>query len=225
MSNDDNVLVRDLESVEKVGQITDLILGKTGTMTTEEMEVHSFYAQGDSRLNSRKNTFQNCELDRDIQTKIIQSIVWNSSAYIEMSENSFYVPEGQGTEVSLIKWLQNAEEPVHEYMKEKFSGIVRATVPFSSDLKKSIIAIQLPEQHGHETVRVFVKGAPEVVVANCAKHFEGRGSNPSKELMSDDARDQINNYAEQMTGIGMRCMAFSYCDMSTEDFENLLHSM
>ena len=57
MSNDDNVLVRDLESVEKVGQITDLVLGKTGTMTTEEMEVHSFFAQGDYKLNSRLNTF------------------------------------------------------------------------------------------------------------------------------------------------------------------------
>lgn len=66
MSAEDNVLVRDLESVEKVGQITDLVLGKTGTMTTEEMEVHSFFAQGDFKLNSRLNTFQNCELDRDI---------------------------------------------------------------------------------------------------------------------------------------------------------------
>jgi len=44
MSDDDNVLVRDLDSVEVVGQITDLVLGKTGTMTTEDMEVHSFFA-------------------------------------------------------------------------------------------------------------------------------------------------------------------------------------
>ena len=44
MSEDDNVLVRDIESIEKVGQITDLVLGKTGTMTTEDMEVHSFFA-------------------------------------------------------------------------------------------------------------------------------------------------------------------------------------
>lgn len=102
-----------------------------------------------------------------------------------MSENSFYVPEGQGTEVSLIKWLQCAEEPVHEYMKEKFSGIVRATVPFSSTLKKSIIAIQLPQHHGHDTVRVFVKGAPEVVIPNCSKHFEGQGANPEKNNMED----------------------------------------
>jgi Ca2+-transporting ATPase len=57
MSNDDNLLVRDVDSVEKVGQITDLVLGKTGTMTTEEMTVHSFFAQNHRVLNSRPNTF------------------------------------------------------------------------------------------------------------------------------------------------------------------------
>jgi Ca2+-transporting ATPase len=44
MSKCDNVLVRDLTSVEQVGQINDLCLGKTGTMTTEDMTVVSLYA-------------------------------------------------------------------------------------------------------------------------------------------------------------------------------------
>ena len=66
MSDDDNLLVRDVDSVERVGQITDLVLGKTGTMTTEEMTVHSFFAQNHKVLNSRPNTFQYCELDEQI---------------------------------------------------------------------------------------------------------------------------------------------------------------
>jgi len=57
MSEDDGVLVREVEAVERVGQITHLVLGKTGTMTTEEMRVHSFYAQSLKRLNSRHDTF------------------------------------------------------------------------------------------------------------------------------------------------------------------------
>ena len=226
MSKDDNVLVRDLESVEKVGQITDLVLGKTGTMTTEEMEVHSFFAQDDFKLNSRLNTFQNCELSRDIQEKIIQSIVWNSSAYIEMSENSFYVPEGQGTEVSLIKWLQCAEEPVHEYMKEKHSGIVRATVPFSSSLKRSIIAVELPQSFGHDTVRVFVKGAPEVVIEKCSRHYTGAGDSPTKETMEDQHKRKVfGEIKSNMTSKGMRCIALSYADMTVAEFDEVLNSM
>ena len=46
-----------------------------------------------------------CELDNSIIDKIIESIVYNSQAHIEMTDNSFYKPVGNGTEVSLIKWL------------------------------------------------------------------------------------------------------------------------
>ena len=111
-------------------------------------------------------------------------------------------------------------------MKEKFSGIVRATVPFSSDLKKSIIAVQLPQNHGHDTVRVFVKGAPEEVIPNCTRHYVGAGDNPPKENMSEQDRQHIYNIAQdKMTSLGMRCIAFSYCDMHTRDFEALMQSM
>ena len=216
MSNDDNLLVRDVDSVEKVGQITDLVLGKTGTMTTEEMSVHSFFAQNHRVLNSRPNTFQYCELDEGIQRKIIESIVWNSSAYIEMSDNSFYVPEGQGTEVSLIKWMQNAEEPVHEYMAQKFhDGVVLATVPFSSHLKKSIIAIQHPEMH--DTVRVYVKGAPELVLPNCFKHYDELGTLTD---FDQGSRTYLleNIMQNQMTSKGLRVIALSFADMQTSQF-------
>ena len=106
MSKHDNVLVRDITSVETVGLVTDLCLGKTGTMTTEEMQVVNFYTQDLFVKNTRINTFNNCDLDEMIHTKIIESIVYNSQAYIEMTENSFYLPVGNGTEVSLLKWLQ-----------------------------------------------------------------------------------------------------------------------
>lgn len=119
MNKYDNILVRDINSVEQVGLITDLCLGKTGTMTTEQMEVVNFYTQNIFVKNSRKNTLMNCELDNAIIDKIVESIVFNCQAHIEMSENSFYIPVGNGTEVSLIKWLQDAEVPVHDEMAKK----------------------------------------------------------------------------------------------------------
>ncbi len=71
--------------------------------------------------------------------------MFNSSSYIQMSKNSFYVPVGNGTEVSLIKWLQAAEIPVHEIMQQKYNeDVILAQVPFNSKLKRSIIAIKHP---------------------------------------------------------------------------------
>ena len=233
MSDDDNILVRDLTSVETVGQITDLCLGKTGTMTTEEMEVVSFFAQDLLVLNSRKNTFNNCELDAMIQEKIVESIVYNSSAYIEMSENSFYVPVGQGTEVSLIKWLQGAEIPVHEMMQHKFAdGVVLATVPFNSQLKRSIIAIKHPNRE--DTVRIYVKGAPEVVLANCRNYYvgeqdydqEGRAvRRAQKDPMNADYSKRVLTEMEKMTKLSLRAIAFSYADVSLAEFQKVQQSM
>jgi len=39
MYDKDKILVRELESNEKMGEVTDFILGKTGTLTTENMSV------------------------------------------------------------------------------------------------------------------------------------------------------------------------------------------
>jgi len=41
----DNLLVRDLTSVESLGLVDELVMGKTGTMTTEEMQVVNFFVQ------------------------------------------------------------------------------------------------------------------------------------------------------------------------------------
>lgn len=179
MSEHDNVLVRDLSSVEEAGLLTDVCVGKTGTMTTEDMEVDSFYAQQLNVQNSRKNTLMNAMLDQNIIDKIAESIVYNSQAHIEMTENSFYVPVGNGTEVSLIKWLQSAEIPVHEVMASK-EGRVLAEVPFNSKLKRSITAIEHP--HLADTVRIYIKGAPEIVVPNCKNHYKSNDSATSDGL-------------------------------------------
>jgi len=39
----DNILVRDLKSIEKMGQINEVLTLLTGTFTTEQMTVDSFY--------------------------------------------------------------------------------------------------------------------------------------------------------------------------------------
>ena len=110
----------------------------------------------------------NCELDNTIIEKIVESVVFNSQAHIEMTENSFYIPVGNGTEVSLIKWLQNADVPVHDILAMKEDKVL-VEVPFNSYLKRSITAIAHPQLQ--DTVRIYIKGAPEVVIPNCKNHY------------------------------------------------------
>jgi len=145
-----------------------------------------------------------------------------------MSENSFYVPVGQGTEVSLIKWLQGAEIAVHEVMQQKFkAGVVVANVPFNSQLKRSIIAINHPDRA--DTVRIYVKGAPEIVLANCSYHYEsaeysqnlpnGERYKPANKVqMGEEDKRRVLAEMEKMAKNSHRTIAFSYTDMTLKEF-------
>jgi magnesium-transporting ATPase (P-type) len=139
-----------------------------------------------------------------------------------MTKNSFYLPVGQGTEVSLIKWLQDAEIPIHEKMAQK-DGRVLAHVPFDSNLKKSIIVIEHPELE--QTVRIFVKGAPEVVIESCQFEFETqRGGRVQKQPMNDYRKDEIlqTYFNTNMAALNLRAIAFSYRDMSVNEWMRLV---
>ena len=105
MYDRDHILVRDLGAPEKMGQITELCTGKTGTLTTEDMNVVMFYAQDVMVKNSRVDTIRNCVIGPAITALLIESILFNNQCHIEINENSFYAPVGNGTETSLIKWL------------------------------------------------------------------------------------------------------------------------
>jgi len=73
-----------------------------------------------------------------------------------------YVPVGNGTEVALLRFLQEAEIPVHLLIQRKL-GRIRAVSPFSPERKRSVVALECPDRP--DRVAVYVKGAPEVVLA------------------------------------------------------------
>ena len=117
MYTKDGILVKDLHATEKLGQVTEVCTGKTGTLTTEDMKVVGFYAQQSKITNSRKDSLLNCKLTGNTINLIAHNIVYNSGVHVEMTEDSLYEPVGNGTEASLFRWLQGAELPVHDIIK------------------------------------------------------------------------------------------------------------
>lgn len=118
-------------------------------------------------------------------------------------------------------------------MAEK-DGKVLAQVPFNSNLKRSVIAVQHPGLE--DTVRVYVKGAPEVVLKSCSNHYQIAGQQniegtndrynvAQKVPLDENARFKILNQVmeDQMAKDSLRAIAFSYCDMSVHDFQQRLH--
>jgi Ca2+-transporting ATPase len=209
MFSRDKILVRDLTAPEQMGEITEILCGKTGTMTTEDMEVISCFAQGAPIKMFRKNTLLNCVFTSETVDMLKESIVWNSEAHIEIDENSFYVPKGRGTETSMIKWIQGAEIPVEKLMLAR-EGRVRGWETFNSVKRASMIAVEHPQIE--QTIRVYRKGAPEAIFAGCGSQMGQRGK---QQLDLAGVQGYVNESCRQ----GFRCIAFSFKDYSVQDFE------
>jgi magnesium-transporting ATPase (P-type) len=105
---------------------------------------------------------------------------------------------------------------VHEIITRKLDKIV-AQIPFSSIRKRSLVALKHPDLE--DTVRVYVKGAPEYVINKCQYTLDQDG----KRIALDE--EQLNHILKDVildfTTKGLRTIAFAYKDLSTEEFNDL----
>lgn len=160
MYHEDRILVKELDAPEKMGEVNEILVGKTSTITTGEMKIAQFLCEDKQIKNTRKNTLLHCELSNITLELIKESILFNCSARIEM-ETTTFVPVGNATEVGLLKFLQDADIPVHLLIQQKL-GRVKTVSPFNSIKKRSATVIENPNRPG--TITVYIKGAPEVIL-------------------------------------------------------------
>lgn len=204
----DKLLVTQLDAPEKMGAVEEICCGKTGTITGGDMRVAQFHCEAREVKNTRKNTLFHCELAPETLARVKDSILYNCEARVEMDATT-YVPVGNATEVALLRFLQDAEVPVHLLIQKKL-GKIRATCPFSPESKRSAVALECPDRPGE--VFVYVKGAPEVVVGLCDRQLARDGL---AELGSED-RATILEAVSRMAAQPLRVMAFAYTSMDLD---------
>ena len=164
MYQNDRVLVKDLNAPETMGQIEEILVGKTGTLTKAKMRVAHFSIEGTQRVNSRKNTILNCEVSTSNLEKLKESILFNTNARIETDDTS-YVVNGNPTDSCMINFLQDADIPVHIMVQRKFGGRLLAQRGFGGKNRTSVTAVQDFEDDSNVTI--YVKGSPEDVIDMC----------------------------------------------------------
>ena len=98
----DNLLVKKIGACEGLGYIKEICTGKTATLTKNDMRVTKFYTGYRHYDNSGRNLL---EIDENLREIIISSIIQNNDARVEMSLDARYVPEGNGTEVAMLRFL------------------------------------------------------------------------------------------------------------------------
>jgi magnesium-transporting ATPase (P-type) len=209
----DNLLVKKMASIETLGYIKDICTGKTATLTENKMKVIKF-CTGEQEKTSLH------EVDERVRDIMIDTIIKNCDARVEMSEEATYEPVGNGTEVAMLKFLQENEIQVHELLaKRQRESEHECSIPFSPYRKRQTTVFR--PYKGCDKVRVVVKGAPEIVLKMCTKMLDSTGE---EQEMDDDKRDYVLNKCileKFAKSHGYRTFAYAYKDIDSNQWEHL----
>lgn len=178
-----NNLVRKMHACETMGATTVICTDKTGTLTQNQMRVAEtdFYSLPGQKLGD------------DAMSRLIETaIAVNSTAQLDLSDAEHPSVLGNPTEGALLLWLRQNGVDYRPLRKE--AKVVRE-LPFTTERKYMATVIATPD--GGE--RLFVKGAPEIVLA--------MSDSVSGGVERAKINEQLLGYQEK----AMRTLAFATC--------------
>jgi len=171
----DEILIKNLESVQTCAMLHELLISKTGTLTKGKLDVVKYQLFNQGTVSNDSDKFPdsfNKELgiSNELKDIVKETIISNTDVRIECNDKGstpFYEPKGQELEVGLIQFLMDNEEDVTNMFinRNRFAPKV-VQLPFDQEFKRKIVVRQVQEQP--DTVRVYIKGAPEYIIPICS---------------------------------------------------------
>ena len=146
-----NNLVRKMHACETMGAATIICTDKTGTLTQNRMQVHetNFFSLAGQQLGADKAS-----------ALVKEGIAVNSTANLNIEEGAVKTI-GNPTEAALLLWLNKSDV---DYLPLRDGARVVSQLTFSTERKYMATVVDSP-LIGKKVL--YVKGAPEIVLANC----------------------------------------------------------
>jgi P-type Ca2+ transporter type 2C len=197
-------IVKNLTDVETLGSTSAINTDKTGTLTMNEMMVSMIFADGSwftvEGEGYRKSGAIRSAAGVEVPdfTNLALGLALDSDATVSDAGSVVGDPTEAALVVLAAKLGVDAEETRRAYPR-------LAEVPFDSEYK-FMSTFHRGTLQGKERVVELVKGAPDVVLARCA-----RSGGPLNEAAVPiaEARDQIDAANERMGEQGLRVLAFA----------------
>lgn len=200
-----NNLVRKMHATETMGATTVICTDKTGTLTKNQMQVYQTNFPG---LSEQQLT------DSTISNLIKEGISVNSTAFLDYSDPKKIKSLGNPTEAALLLWLYSNGV---NYVEQRESAEIVEQLTFSTE-RKYMATIINSSQLGKRIL--YIKGAPEIVLAKCAKIETITGQEPVTTHVAG-IEQQLSDFQNQ----AMRTLAFAYKVIEGSDAEENIETL
>lgn len=234
-----NILVRNMASIETLGCATVICSDKTGTLTKNEMTVRKIYTVGNSWNITgegycpqgqfmREKTAIDPTTDASLmQTLLIGALCNNAKldngkksckeqvVSIEAGRNKSWSVDGDPTEGALLVAAAKAglweNKLEHSYIRER-------EIPFESERRMMSVICT-----GHDKAEVlYCKGAADSILSICTHYLDGS----KVRLLTPEVRERLQQASEQMADEALRVLAAAFRPLEgEEDDEALEHSL
>lgn len=218
----DNNLVRHLKACEVMGNASTICSDKTGTLTQNKMQVvagtistsHRFGGapskegqEGSKPGNSDISAAEFVKmLGPDVRQLLKSSIALNSTAF-EGEADGQMTFIGSKTETALLIFAKEflGMGPVSE---ERANAKILQLIPFDSGRKCMGIVVQLP----NGKARLYVKGASEIVLAQCTSMLRDPSSDCALAPLGQEHKDTVSSLIEHYAGQSLRTIGIASKD-------------
>ncbi|EMR71093.1 putative calcium p-type atpase protein [Eutypa lata UCREL1] len=221
----DNNLVRHLKACEVMGNATTICSDKTGTLTQNKMKVVSGTIGTKHRFGSGKTESADEEplsdklapgdlsskefatsLCQDAQELLLKSIAINSTAFEgEVDGEKTFI--GSKTETALLIFAKEllGMGPISE---ERSNAKILQLIPFDSGRKCMGVVVQL----ANGMARLYVKGASEILLAQCTEMLRDPTKDMSTTPLTNDDNDIVKGLIENYASRSLRTIGIIYRD-------------
>lgn len=194
----DEILIKNIESIQTCAMLHDICVSKTGTLTKGKLSVKKYHicdneavhrdGMGPDDYDDESKDFfvKHLDIAQEIKQIIMESVISNTDVRIEIRDEKAYDeehreyvdpkfrPVGQPLEVGLIQFLLDNGEDINQAFINRNRFAPKTTqLPFDQGLKRKVVI--RPVQGDNEVVRVYVKGAPEEVTKLCKATLDASG--------------------------------------------------
>ena len=185
-----NNLVRKMHACETMGATTVICTDKTGTLTQNRMQVYesNFFALGGDSLSDDK-----------ISMLVKEGIAVNATANLNR-DGGVVKTIGNPTEAALLLWL---DKQGGDYLPLRENAKVLSRLTFSTERKYMATVVESPLL-GKRVL--YVKGAPEIVLANSNRVELETGLFATVEEQAPSIESKLLEYQN----MAMRTLGFAY---------------